>query len=217
MATECDSPCLAMPTQLRFQRSRARQEPRARYRGVKGRSAPCRHRDRRHGAHDPSRVSASPKSGRPDLGRAGWLVALACAQKHAPGTARGNDRSYRRSATQRACALATRRYRRYSSWPAVLPVRGYHRVPRQERDPGGPMADHEDSYVKPLLARWWRAGTDRRQGMPRRGSLTLGPVGPPLTARCPRGVRQRGGAGRGVRSWRGRGSCVGGRRLRGVA
>ena len=128
MATECDSPCLAMPTQLRFQRSRARQEPRARYRGVKGRSAPCRHRDRRHGAHDPSRVSASPKSGRPDLGRAGWLVALACAQKHAPGTARGNDRSCRRSATQRACALATRRI------PAILVMAG--RPARKGLPPG---------------------------------------------------------------------------------
>ena len=31
---------------------------------------PRRHRGRRHGPHYPSRASASPKSGRPDLGRA---------------------------------------------------------------------------------------------------------------------------------------------------
>ena len=31
---------------------------------------------------------------------------VAIAEKHAPGAARGNDRSHRRSATQRACALA---------------------------------------------------------------------------------------------------------------
>ena len=41
--------------------------------------------------------------------------------------------------------------------------------------------------------------------------------GPPLTARRPRGVRQPRGAGPGVRPRRGHGSCVGRRRLRGVA
>ena len=39
-------------------------------RGSTRRTPPCRHRGRRHGPHYPSRASASPKSGRPDLGRA---------------------------------------------------------------------------------------------------------------------------------------------------
>ena len=38
----------------------------------------------------------------------------------------------------------------------------------------------EGFYVKPLLSRSWRAATARRQVMPLRGSLTLGPVGPTL-------------------------------------
>jgi len=53
--------------------------------------------------------------------------------------------------------------------------------------------------------------------LPSRGAATrlavLGPVGPPLTARRPRGVGQRGGLAGGVR--RGRASCAGGRRRRG--
>ena len=51
----------------------------------------------------------------------------ALAQKHAPGTARGNDRFHRRSATQRACALATTRSSA-PRCPRPLPRRGRRRA-----------------------------------------------------------------------------------------
>jgi hypothetical protein len=60
--------------------------------------------------------------------------------------------------------------------PALAQIFIAQRRPRQ-RPRNTPMSS-------PLLVRWWRAGVDRRQGMPRwRGSLTLGPVGPTLGLR----------------------------------
>ena len=68
--------------------------------------------------HYPSRASALPKSGRPELGRR--VVRRSCLRPEAcAGHRDGQRRFRRRSATQRACALATSQSSRSDDVPAV--------------------------------------------------------------------------------------------------